>query len=105
MSVEVTENKFYDEVIHSPKPVLVDFWAPWCGPCRMVAPVVEEIAREYEDKLKVVKINVDENTGIADRYDIQSIPTLKFFKDGSVIDTIVGFRSKSALEKAVSKLI
>lgn len=103
MTIEINESRFNDEVINSDKPVLVDFWAPWCGPCRMVAPVVEDISREYSDKLKVVKINVDENSGIAGRYDVQSIPTLMLFKNGNVVDTVVGFRGKPALENVIKK--
>jgi thioredoxin 1 len=105
VGLEVNESKFNDEVIKSDKPVLVDFWAPWCGPCRMVAPVVEDISKEYKDKLKVVKVNVDENSGIADKYQVTNIPTLMLFKNGDVVNTMVGFQPKPALEKAINTMM
>jgi thioredoxin 1 len=105
MAIEVNESRFNDEVINSDKPVLVDFWAPWCGPCRMVAPVVEDISKEYSERLKVVKVNVDENGGIANKYGIQNIPTLMLFKNGDVKEKIVGFKPKPALEKVIDKLM
>lgn len=105
MALEINESKFNDEVINSDKPVLVDFWAPWCGPCKMVAPVVEDISREYSDKLKVVKVNVDENMGIADRYEVMNIPTLMLFKDGDVVKKMVGFQPKPLLEKTINRMM
>jgi thioredoxin 1 len=103
--VELTDATFEQEVLKSDKPVLVDFWAPWCGPCRMVAPVVEEIAKEYAGKLKVGKLNTDENQQTAIKYGIMSIPTLLFFKDGKVVDSIIGAQPKEAIAKRVEKLI
>lgn len=105
MAIEVNKVKFSEEVINTDKPVLVDFWAPWCGPCKMVAPVVEDISKEYSDKLKVVKVNVDENAEIAGKYQVVNIPTLMLFKDGDVINTMVGFQPKSILEKAINRMM
>lgn len=93
----VTENDFAAEVLESPLPVLVDFWAEWCGPCRMVAPIVEEIGAENADTLKVVKLNVDENPGIARDYGIMSIPTLLVFRGGQAEKRIVGAKGKAQL--------
>ena len=99
--VTVTDANFKSEVLESDLPVLVDFWAPWCGPCRMVAPVVEELARSYEGRLKVGKVNVDENPEISRAYGIQSIPTLMVFKNGQIAERIVGALPKPMLEKAL----
>jgi thioredoxin 1 len=92
-----TSQNFNDEVLQSDKPVLVDFWAPWCGPCRMVAPTVEEIASEYAGKVKVVKLNTDENLEIASQYQIMSIPTLGIFQGGKMVDHIIGAVPKRAI--------
>ena len=95
---EVTDNNFQAEVIESELPVLVDFWAPWCGPCRMVAPVVEEIAKEREGALKVVKMNTDENQQTALTFNIMSIPTLILFRNGQPAKTVIGAYPKRRLE-------
>jgi thioredoxin 1 len=95
---EVTDDNFQAEVLESETPVLVDFWAPWCGPCRMVAPVVEEIAKERADALKVVKLNVDENQQTAIAYDVMSIPTLILFSGGEVAKKVIGAYPKRKLE-------
>jgi thioredoxin 1 len=95
---EVTDTNFHAEVLESDVPVLVDFWAPWCGPCRMVAPVVEEIAEERGDALKVVKMNIDENNETAIAYNVMSIPTLMLFNHGEVAKTVIGAYPKKRLE-------
>ena len=95
----VTDATFANDVLASDTPVLVDFWAEWCGPCRMVAPVLEEIASEHADKVKVVKLNIDENPQTARDYSIMSIPTLNVYQGGKVVKQIIGAKSKSALLK------
>ncbi len=99
MALELTDSNFETEALNSDKPVMVDFWAEWCGPCRMVGPIVEEVANEYGDKALVGKVNVDHNPGVAQKYGIRSIPTILFFKNGEIVDRQVGAVPKAALVK------
>lgn len=101
----VTQDNFEKEVLQSPVPVLIDFWAPWCGPCRMVAPIVEKLAKAYDGKLKVGRVNVDEEPELASKFSISSIPTLTLFKDGKVVSQRVGAVPYGVLESFVSEYI
>uniref|UniRef100_A0A7C4ELH1 Thioredoxin n=1 Tax=Thermodesulfovibrio aggregans TaxID=86166 RepID=A0A7C4ELH1_9BACT len=103
--VELTSSKWETEVLNSKGIIMVDFWAPWCGPCRIIAPTIEELAKEYADKIKVGKLNTDENPEIATRYGIMGIPTIMFFKDGQRVDQIVGVVPKSVLKSKLEALI
>ena len=96
--IKLTDQNFEQEVLRADLPVLVDFWASWCGPCRMLAPVIAEIAEEYAGKVKVGKVNVDEQPNLANRYGIASIPTVMLFKNGEVVNTSLGYRPKNELE-------
>ena len=102
---EVTDANFDSEVIKAETPVLVDFWAPWCGPCRMVAPIVDELSQEYDGKVKFVKLNTDDNVQTASKFGIRSIPTLLVFKGGEVAGQIVGFRPKSDHKKRLDAVL
>jgi thioredoxin 1 len=103
--IELTDDNFEAEVLKSDKPVLVDFWAVWCGPCRMVGPIVEEISKDYEGKLRVGKLNVDDNNRTASQYGIMSIPSLLFFRAGQVVDQVVGAVPKKLLTDKVDKVL
>jgi len=105
MAHNVTDATFRQDVLESDTPVLVDFWAEWCGPCRLVGPVLEEIGREHGEKLRVVKVNIDENPQVARDYQIMSIPTMSVFKGGEIVKTIVGAKPKNALLKDLADYI
>ena len=104
MANEVTDSNFDTEVLASSIPVLVDFWAPWCGPCRALAPTIDQLATELEGKVKIVKLNTDENPESAVKFRINSIPNLIFFKDGKPVDQLVGAVDKTKIEEAIAKL-
>ena len=99
--VELTDANWENEVINSSVPVLVDFWAPWCGPCRIIAPVVEKLAGEFAGQIKVGKLNTDDNPGVSMRYGIRAIPTIMMFKNGEVVDTRVGVQPEDSLRKMI----
>ena len=103
--LEVTDENFDDEIMNADTPAIVDFWAEWCGPCKMVAPVIEELAKDYQGKIKVAKMDVDQNRATPAKYGIRNIPTLIFFKGGDVAQTIIGAQPKSAIEDEIKKLL
>jgi thioredoxin 1 len=103
--VEVSDGTFESEVLQSDKPVMVDFWAPWCGPCKAIGPLVEDLAATFGGKVKFLKCNVDDNPVTPGKYGIKAIPTLIFFKDGDVVDQITGMVAKSRLEASLNKIV
>jgi thioredoxin 1 len=103
--IHVTDSDFEQEILKSEKPALVDFWAPWCGPCQRIAPILEELATEYKDKVKVAKLNVDESRKVATDLGVMSIPTLILFKGGKVIDKVIGLVPKDRLKEFINKAL
>jgi len=103
--VSINEQNFTQEVLQSPVPVLVDFWAEWCGPCKMIAPLLDELAGDYDGKVKTVKVNVDENQGLAGQFQVRSIPTLLIFSKGQVTEQMIGGRSKQALKATLDRAL
>lgn len=102
-AMQITDATFESEVINSTLPVLVDFWAPWCGPCRAIAPVLDELSEEFKDQVKIVKVNVDENNASPVKYGIKAIPTLILFKNGEIVEQVTGGSSKASLAELITK--
>ncbi|GAB6158976.1 thioredoxin [Desulfotomaculum varum] len=105
MAMEFNAANFETEVLKSDVPVLVDFWAAWCGPCRAIAPIIDQLSAEFAGKVKIGKVNVDENRDLAQQFGVMSIPTLIFFKNGQKVDQVIGFTSKADLEKKLNALL
>jgi len=105
MALELTDSNFDELALNSDKPALVDFWAVWCGPCRMITPIVEELYEEYKDKAIIGKVNVDENNGIASKFGIRNIPTILFLKNGEIVDKQVGATSKAVLKQKLDAIL
>ena len=103
--LEIEDGNFEEEVLKSDKPVLVDFWAPWCGPCKAMTPIIEELAAEFEGKVKSAKCNVDDNPVTPGKFEVKAIPTLIFFKDGNVSDQITGMVTKAKIEDAINNML
>lgn len=105
MELQLTDASFDKDVLKSTQPVLVDFWAPWCGPCRMLGPIVEEIAKEYDGKIVVGKMNTDDNPNVASKFNISAIPSMLFFKGGQVVEQMVGVHSKKDIKAKIDGLL
>lgn len=104
MALEITDAN-YKELLNSGKPTVMDFWAPWCGPCKMISPIIDELAAEFEGKVNIGKVNVDDNDEVSSEFGIRNIPTVLFFKDGQLVDKQVGATTKNALAEKVNKLL
>ncbi|BAG83613.1 thioredoxin [Candidatus Azobacteroides pseudotrichonymphae] len=104
MAIQITDNNF-NELLASTKPLIVDFWAEWCAPCRMIAPIIEELASEYKERVIIGKVNVDQNEELSSKYNIRSIPTLLFFKNGELVDKQIGGTSKNDIEVKIKTLL
>ncbi len=104
MALEITDKNFDEEIIKSDKPALVDFWAPWCGPCQIMGPIIDELSKEMGDKVKIGKVNVDENAAIAGKFSIMSIPSIVIFKDGKAVKNLIGVQSKDTLKEELGKI-
>ncbi|WP_069999598.1 thioredoxin [Cellulosilyticum sp. I15G10I2] len=105
MAYKFTDNNFEEDVLQSQMPVVIDFYADWCGPCKMMSPVIDELASDYEGKVKIGKLNTDENRSIATKYNIMSIPTILLMKNGQVVDTVVGAMPKTALQDKIDRML
>lgn len=105
MAYKFTDSNFEQEAVEASMPVVIDFYADWCGPCKMMSPVIDELAADYEGKVKVGKVNTDENRGVASKYNIMSIPTIILMKDGQVVDTVVGAIPKTVLEQKINSML
>lgn len=105
MAIELTEETFDQHVLNETKPVLVDFWAEWCGPCRIIAPVLEELSTEYKDKAVIAKVSVDDNPAITEKYKVINIPTMLFFKNGVVVDKLIGASNKTTIIQKLNSLV
>ena len=105
MSQSISDSQFETEVLKSPLPVLIDFWAPWCGPCKAMNPILEELSAEYEGKLKIIKMNVDENMDVPGQFNIMSIPTFMIFKGGHAVGSVIGARPKADMKREIDKAL